>query len=80
MKHLWLSISKEDTTEDLLPNVRHNFNARRTFKKAIDLVRLSYQLRHKHMPVRVITKEDIKEAENEVKPVSEGIDQVLNIK
>ncbi|KAI8981767.1 kinase-like domain-containing protein [Mycotypha africana] len=109
LQHPWLlsSTHVDKTQQDLLPNVRRNFNARRTFKKAVDLVRLSYQLRHKQMlsqaaqtassssssssdqPVdasedahtaaaaATATEEEVKMAENDIKPVNEGIDQVL---
>ncbi|KAG0173241.1 acetyl-CoA hydrolase [Apophysomyces sp. BC1015] len=54
LAHPWLTsvntqpTSPVDDAQDLLPGVRGNFNARRTFKKAVDLVRLSYHLGHKH--------------------------------
>ncbi|KAI9471839.1 MAG: kinase-like domain-containing protein [Benjaminiella poitrasii] len=81
LNHPWLS-SKNDFTQDLLPNVRQNFNARRTFKKAVDLVRLSYQLRHKQLmssasKSNTATSEEVREAEKDIKPVNEGIDHVL---
>lgn len=47
LEHTWLAGAK-DTTLDLLPGVRKNFNARRTFKKAVDLVRVSVHLNHRH--------------------------------
>jgi hypothetical protein len=55
--------------EDLLPNLRTNFNARRTFKKAVNIVTLSKHFGHlsKHSSTTV----------DQLKPVNEGIDEVL---
>ncbi|KAK4518805.1 uncharacterized protein ATC70_009028 [Mucor velutinosus] len=86
LAHPWLSSNndskQQQQQQDLLPTVRHNFNARRTFKKAVDLVRLSYQLRHKQLMSSAsksrATGDEVKEAEKEIKPVNEGIEQVLD--
>ncbi|KAI9029630.1 kinase-like domain-containing protein [Phycomyces nitens] len=79
LRHPWLdicpvkaSVPKEDA-QDLLPNVRKNFNARRTFKKAVDLVRLSNHLRQKHS----ISMGDNYKPTGQVRPVSESIEEVL---
>ncbi|KAI8890596.1 Pkinase-domain-containing protein [Backusella circina FSU 941] len=74
--HPWL-ISDNEQTEDLLANVRNNFNARRTFKRAVDMVRLSNQLGHKHSSSRQPTNPEVNV--EDIKPVNEGIDQVLKI-
>lgn len=82
LNHPWLSSKEDHLTQDLLPTVRRNFNARRTFKKAVDVVRLSQQLRNKRFSATassLTNEEAIKQAENEIKPISEGIDQVLKI-
>ncbi|GAA5814437.1 hypothetical protein MFLAVUS_007933 [Mucor flavus] len=79
LEHEWLTSIDEASKAseeggDLLPNLRTNFNARRTFKKAINLVTLSNHFGHslsKNSSTSTITSED------EIKPVSEGIDQVL---
>lgn len=78
LEHEWLtSIDETKTSEeggDLLPNLRTNFNARRTFKKAINLVTLSNHFGHslsKNSSTSTISSED------QIKPVNEGIDQVL---
>ncbi|KAI7867584.1 kinase-like domain-containing protein [Spinellus fusiger] len=78
----WLASDHPDTTEstatqDLLPGVRGNFSANRTFKKAIDLVRLSYHLGHKHSASMGGTKHTEENDVSDVKPINEGIDQVL---
>ncbi|CAO3621062.1 unnamed protein product [Mucor fragilis] len=85
LAHPWLSSnddSKQQQQQDLLPTLRRNFNARRTFKKAVDLVRLSYQLRHKQLLSSAsksrASSDELKEAEREIKPVNEGIEQVLD--
>ena len=85
MAHPWLSSdddSKQPQQQDLLPTLRRNFNARCTFKKAVDLVRLSYQLRHKQLLSSAsksrASSDELKEAEREIKPVNEGIEQVLD--
>ncbi|ORZ01656.1 kinase-like domain-containing protein [Syncephalastrum racemosum] len=73
LEHPWLTsvhrqpTSPTDNAQDLLPSVRDNFNARKTFKRAVDLIRLSQHLGHKHSTHTVA----------DVKPVSEGIDEVL---
>jgi serine/threonine protein kinase len=76
LSHPWLS-SDNEQTEDLLVNVRNNFNARRTFKRAVDLVRLSNQLSHKHSSSKQPTNAEV--SVEDIKPVNEGIDQVLKI-
>lgn len=85
LAHPWLSSDdgmKQRQQQDLLPTVRRNFNARRTFKKAVDLVRLSYQLRHKQLMSSAsksrATSDEVRKAEKEIKPVNEGIEQVLD--
>ncbi|KAI8973864.1 kinase-like domain-containing protein [Pilobolus umbonatus] len=83
LEHPWLT--EEDTeTQVSLPHVRKNFNAHRTFKKAVDIVRLSYQLRNRHASTRAIddatknrTSEDEEEAAKDIKPISEQVDEVL---
>ncbi|KAI9323639.1 kinase-like domain-containing protein [Dichotomocladium elegans] len=72
LAHPWLAKSRAVEDKDLLPNVRGNFNARRTFKRAVDLVRLSYQLGHK----RTSSQGD-NTTDPAVKPVNEGIEEVL---
>ncbi|CEI89237.1 Putative CAMK/CAMK1 protein kinase [Rhizopus microsporus] len=76
LEHEWLAekeIKDEEhkKKEDLLPNLRTNFNARRTFKKAINMVTLSNHFGHlsKHS--------SHSNALDQLKPVNEGIDQVL---
>ncbi|EIE77846.1 hypothetical protein G6F46_002832 [Rhizopus delemar] len=77
LEHEWL-IEKEvgqfeeKHKEDLLPNLRTNFNARRTFKKAINMVTLSNHFGH-------LSKQNSTNstAVDQLKPVNEGIDQVL---
>ncbi|KAI8139897.1 kinase-like domain-containing protein [Fennellomyces sp. T-0311] len=79
LEHSWLTsehtqpTSPVDDQQDLLPSVRGNFNARRTFKRAVDMVRLSYHLGHKHSASMASNDDD----KDDVKPVNEGIDQVL---
>ncbi|KAL7335866.1 Calcium/calmodulin-dependent protein kinase type I [Mucor circinelloides] len=77
LEHEWLlTISDESkSTEeggDLLPNLRTNFNARRTFKKAINMVTLSNHFGHSLKSSSSSTN-----SENNIQPVNEGIDQVL---
>lgn len=77
LEHEWLlTISDESkSTEeggDLLPNLRTNFNARRTFKKAINMVTLSNHFGHSLKNSSSSTN-----SENNIQPVNEGIDQVL---
>ncbi|CAO3650120.1 unnamed protein product [Mucor fragilis] len=77
LEHEWLlTISDESkSTEeggDLLPNLRTNFNARRTFKKAINMVTLSNHFGHSLKNSSSSTS-----SENNIQPVNEGIDQVL---
>lgn len=77
LEHEWL-IEKEvgqfeeKHKEDLLPNLRTNFNARRTFKKAINMVTLSNHFGHLSKQNSTNTT-----AVDQLKPVNEGIDQVL---
>lgn len=67
----------------MLFNVRRNFNIRHTFKKAVDLVRLSYQLYHKQLMSTVnkahAASNEVTEEEKGIKIANEGIEQVLNI-
>lgn len=77
LEHEWL-LPTEDKAKsaeeggDLLPNLRTNFNARRTFKKAINMVALSNHFGHS------LSKNSSTSSNNdEIKPVQEGIDQVL---
>ncbi|CEP09174.1 hypothetical protein [Parasitella parasitica] len=83
--HPWLRLYtkiQQQQEQDLLPNVRRNFNARRTFKKAVDLIRLSYQLHHKRLMSTTektrATSDEVEKAAKDIKPVNEGIEQVLN--
>lgn len=78
LEHEWLTTIPETQSSeeggDLLPNLRTNFNARRTFKKAINLVTLSNHFGHslsKNNSTNSTTSDD------QIKPVNEGIDQVL---
>ncbi|KAI9310626.1 kinase-like domain-containing protein [Dichotomocladium elegans] len=88
MKHPWLvsdatqAASPVDDQRDLLPGMRGNFNARRTFKRAVDMVRLSYHLGHKHVPSMSGSSASSNDDNDlllmtDVKPVNEGIDNVL---
>ncbi|KAI8639818.1 kinase-like domain-containing protein [Parasitella parasitica] len=87
LSHPWLSsdaeIKRQTEQQDLLPNVCRNFNARRTFKKAVDLVRLSYHLRHKQLMSTAektrATSDEVKKAMKEIRPADVGIEQVLNM-
>ncbi|CAO3615527.1 unnamed protein product [Cunninghamella echinulata] len=76
LEHPWL-VSVQSETKDLLPNVRRNFNARKTFKRAVDMVRLSYHLNQKHMSTSSSGSDEHHGVEG-VKPVNEGIDHVLH--
>jgi calcium/calmodulin-dependent protein kinase I len=76
LEHEWLLAADDKKTSeeggDLLPNLRTNFNARRTFKKAINMVTLSNHFGHS------LSKNSSTSSSNdEIKPVQEGIDQVL---
>lgn len=78
LEHEWLTITEKsekasEEAGDLLPNLRTNFNARRTFKKAINLVTLSNHFGHSLKNNSTNTTS----ANDEIKPVNEGIDQVL---
>lgn len=83
LEHPWLTsehtqpTSPTDEAQDLLPSVRGNFNARRTFKKAVDLVRLSYHLGHKHSVSMGAGEDAQNKLSEEVTPVNESTDQVL---
>ncbi|ORZ19849.1 kinase-like domain-containing protein [Absidia repens] len=72
LEHPWL-VNSQSQTKDLLPNVRRNFNARKTFKRAVDLVRLSYHLGHK----RTTGQDEGSATVEGVKPVDEGTDHVF---
>ncbi|KAL1917868.1 uncharacterized protein VTP21DRAFT_3702 [Calcarisporiella thermophila] len=73
LHHPWLVSmtpdSPVDKMRDLLPNVRQNFNARRTFKKAVDVVKLTIKLK-KH------SRQDLDP--ELLTPVKENVEQVLN--
>jgi serine/threonine protein kinase len=78
LEHEWLIVTEKtekasEEAGDLLPNLRTNFNARRTFKKAINLVTLSNHFGHS------LSKSSSTNttSSDEIKPVNEGIDQVL---
>lgn len=86
LEHAWLQAEVKPSVEegkDLLPNVSKNFNARRTFKKAVDLVRLSQYLGHKHAASMGGGKNRLDSSDqgvqdfDSVKPVQEGLEQVL---
>lgn len=86
LEHPWLKAEVKPSVKegtDLLPNVRNNFNARRTFKKAVDLVRLSQYLGHKHAASMGGGKNRVDSSHHGVqdlegvKPVQEGLEQVL---
>lgn len=72
LDHSWLAEVKplaDDKTVNLLPGVQHNyFNARRTFKKAVDVVKLSVRLSNSHSSPK---------ASDSVKPVEEDFNNVL---
>ncbi|KAI8647107.1 CAMK/CAMK1 protein kinase [Parasitella parasitica] len=72
LEHKWLLTINEEEGGDLLPNMRTNFNARRTFKKAINMVTLSNHLRHS-----LKSNSSDSTTVNDIQPVNEGIDQVL---
>ncbi|KAI8081740.1 kinase-like domain-containing protein [Halteromyces radiatus] len=77
LEHPWL-VSTQLETRDLLPNVRRNFNARKTFKRAVDMVRLSNHLGHKHINNSTSTRDGTAQNSVEgVKPVDEGTEHVL---
>ncbi|KAG0168116.1 calcium calmodulin-dependent protein kinase type 1G [Apophysomyces sp. BC1034] len=77
LQHSWLNPTlTEDDAKDLLPGVRRNFNARRTFKKAVDLVRLSCHLGQKHSLSMGGSPTSEDEA-HDVQPVDEGVEHVL---
>jgi serine/threonine protein kinase len=71
LEHEWLLAADEKKASeeggDLLPNLRTKFNARRTFKKAINMITLSNHFGHS------LSKHN----NDEIKPVQEEIDQVF---
>ncbi|KAI8344948.1 kinase-like domain-containing protein [Blakeslea trispora] len=74
LQHPWLlDTADQSTSGDLLPNLRTNFNARRTFKKAINMVTLSNHFGHSLLK----NHSNNTSVSDEIKPVNEGIDQVL---
>ncbi|CAO3670987.1 unnamed protein product [Umbelopsis ramanniana] len=85
LEHPWLQVEVKPAAEegkDLLPNVTKNFNARRTFKKAVDMVRLSQYLGHKHAASMGGGKSRLDSSHQgvqdmNVQPVQEGLEQVL---
>ncbi|KAH8547707.1 kinase-like domain-containing protein [Umbelopsis sp. PMI_123] len=89
LEHPWLKaevkLAMEEEGKDLLPNVTKNFNARRTFKKAVDMVRLSQYLGHKHAASMGGGKNRLDSSHQgvqdlnvqNVQPVQEGLEQVL---
>lgn len=84
LEHPWLQAEVKPAAEegkDLLPNVTKNFNARRTFKKAVDMVRLSQYLGHKHAASMGGGKNRLDSShqgvQENVQPVQEGLEQVL---
>lgn len=47
LKHPWLNQTTEQSTnKDLLPHVREGFDARKMFKKAVDVVKAVHKLCH----------------------------------
>ncbi|ORX62841.1 Pkinase-domain-containing protein [Hesseltinella vesiculosa] len=80
LEHPWLIKSSQQEPaegQDLLPTVRKNFNARKTFKRAVDMVRLSYHLVHQKHPVKAAATPEGQKAMAEVQPVNEGVEEVL---
>lgn len=83
LEHEWLNNFDEKSTDkeqDLLENIKTKFDARRTFKKAINLVTLSNHLGHtlrSNSTASATNAEAAKIVAEEIKPVQEGIDQVL---
>jgi len=81
LDHPWLTPSVDAPQRDLLPNVRKNFNARRTFKKAVDMVRFSVHLgRHSASFPRRENDESQGRTSPDmdgVVPVNEHVEQVL---
>lgn len=77
LEHEWLMIDDESKSPkeggDLLPNLRTNFNARRTFKKAINMVTLSNHFGHS---MKSHSNSSNTES-NGIQPVNEGIEEVL---
>lgn len=52
LAHPWMTESFPIPTKDLFPNVRKGFNARKTFKKAIDVVKAVNKLSSSSMSLR----------------------------
>jgi serine/threonine protein kinase len=74
LEHNWL-VEDSGKDNDLLPNLRSNFNARRTFKRAVNLVTLS-----KHFGQSIKNNSSSnpeKVVEQEIKPINEGTEEVL---
>ncbi|RHZ87408.1 hypothetical protein Glove_35g23 [Diversispora epigaea] len=75
LKHSWLNdplpSPMDGPNPDLLNSVRHNFNARRTFKKAVDAVKVINNLNHS----RNTSLADLLEASR--KEADENVDHVL---
>lgn len=75
LQHEWLAPKGQEKGGDLLPNLRNNFNARRTFKKAINMVTLSNHFGHS---IKSNSNNNVPEQlKDQLQPVNEGIDQVL---
>jgi hypothetical protein len=81
LEHDWLVEAAksltDDKTVDLLEGVKQNFNARRTFRKAVDVVRLGVRLSISHSSTP--RSEDRSVTVNSVKPIEEDFDSVLRI-
>jgi serine/threonine protein kinase len=74
LEHNWL-VEDSGKDNDLLPNLRSNFNARRTFKRAVNLVTLS---KHFGQSIKNNSSSNAeKVVEQEIKPINEGTEEVL---
>jgi calcium/calmodulin-dependent protein kinase I len=78
LAHSWLSEESLQTpisgypTHDLLNSVRHNFNARKTFKKAVDVVKAINNLKGHSRDSSLVNL-----LENSKVEMDEVVDQVL---
>lgn len=65
LAHPWMTDSFPIPTKDLFPNVRKGFNARKTFKKAIDVVKAVNKLSSSSFSLKAKSNISVKSDEGE---------------
>jgi len=81
LAHPWLadvSAEAENAQRDLLPDIKNAFNAKRTFRKAVNGIRMINRLRSETQEHQTAARQELEQRHQLAHEESENLDQVWN--